>query len=169
MDNLNDLSIVAKSNSLANSPSKHRLDSSPNLEITSKNLLDQVAASRNINASNMNSTAISPRKHSANFFVTQKSEEKSTVEDGSNFSLAFQKYQPKPVKTENSNNLGNVQFTVEYIPALMQLKIHLIGATSLPACDSNGLSDPYVKLHLLPGIAKVTVQLFINFDIYHGL
>jgi len=37
----------------------------------------------------------------------------------------------------------------------MQIKIHLISATSLPARDSNGLSDPYVKLHLLPGIAKV--------------
>ena len=38
----------------------------------------------------------------------------------------------------------------------MQIKIHLISATSLPARDSNGLSDPYVKLHLLPGIAKVS-------------
>lgn len=26
----------------------------------------------------------------------------------------------------------------------------------MAACDSNGLSDPYVKIHLLPGIAKAT-------------
>jgi hypothetical protein len=53
-------------------------------------------------------------------------------------------------------DLGSLQFTIEYIPTLMQIKIHLISATSLPARDSNGLSDPYVKLHLLPGIAKVS-------------
>ena len=43
----------------------------------------------------------------------------------------------------------------------MQIKIHLISATSLPARESNGLSDPYVKLHLLPGIAKVSRWLSI--------
>ena len=57
--------------------------------------------------------------------------------------------------TTTTKYLGTLQFTVEYIPTLLQLKIHLLSATSLPAFDSNGLSDPYVKLHLLPGIAKV--------------
>ena len=52
--------------------------------------------------------------------------------------------------------LGHLQFNVEYIESLLQLKIHLVSATNLPACDSNGLSDPYVKIHLLPGIAKAT-------------
>jgi double C2-like domain-containing protein beta len=32
----------------------------------------------------------------------------------------------------------------------------LLSATSLPAKDSNGFSDPYVKIHLLPGVAKAT-------------
>ena len=29
---------------------------------------------------------------------------------------------------------------------------------NLPAMDSNGLSDPYVKLHLLPGASKVSTK-----------
>ena len=66
-------------------------------------------------------------------------------------------------------DLGSLQFTIEYIPTLMQLKIHLISATSLPARDSNGLSDPYVKLHLLPGIAKVGSKDFIFGLIYYFL
>ncbi len=58
--------------------------------------------------------------------------------------------------TASQPELGSIQFSVEYIQSLSQLKVHLISATNLPACDSNGLSDPYVKLHLLPGIAKAT-------------
>lgn len=55
-----------------------------------------------------------------------------------------------------SIDLGSIQFSVEYVQSLHQLKVHLVSASNLPACDSNGLSDPYVKLHLLPGIAKAT-------------
>jgi hypothetical protein len=93
----------------------------------------------------------------------------------SNLSLAFQKYgkdQPQPQQQSgrakeagsggqqaaggSGANLGVLHFSVEYIPTLLQLKINLISASDLPACDSNGFSDPYVKLHLLPGIAKAT-------------
>lgn len=30
--------------------------------------------------------------------------------------------------------------------------------------DSNGLADPYVKLHLLPGASKVMIHPFIDTD-----
>ena len=51
--------------------------------------------------------------------------------------------------------LGVIEFSVEYIESLLQIKVHLMNATNLVSKDSNGLSDPYIKLHLLPGIAKV--------------
>ena len=31
--------------------------------------------------------------------------------------------------------------------------------------DSNGLSDPYVKVHLLPGASKVRIESFL--DLYN--
>ena len=175
--NHNDLSLVAhkdannnfhsNASSAANSPSKnnnqntHSADTSFNLETSNKLLVDQIAASRNINTSNIvNSTAISHNNHNNNnkdkkqdFLLTKTSTINS--DSLSNLSVAFQKYQPAGQANSNSE-LGYIQFSVEYIPTLLQLKINLISATDLPARDSNGFSDPYVKLHLLPGIAKAT-------------
>lgn len=56
----------------------------------------------------------------------------------------------------NEGSLGYLKFNVEYDATRQQLNILLISAASLVAKDSNGLSDPYVKIHLLPGIAKAT-------------
>ncbi|VDO72214.1 unnamed protein product [Haemonchus placei] len=39
---------------------------------------------------------------------------------------------------------------------IRKLTVHLIRAKKLKAMDSNGFSDPYVKLHLLQGNAKAT-------------
>ena len=61
-------------------------------------------------------------------------------------------------QSKSSQGLGSIQFTVEYVETLLRLRIHLISGTSLAARDSNGLSDPYVKIHLLPGIAKVSAS-----------
>lgn len=108
-------------------------------------MMEQIAASRNLDMSKLSS---STQLNHPNQAATT-----SVIDDSlSNLSMAFQQYGGR----RSNYQLGSIQFNVEYIPTLLQLKIYLIGATSLPACDSNGLSDPYVKLHLLPGIAKAT-------------
>jgi len=109
------------------------------------NIMEQIAASRHLDMSKLSSSTQLNHPHQA--------ANTSVMDDSlSNLSMAFQQYGGK----RSNYQLGSIQFNVEYIPTLLQLKIYLIGATSLPACDSNGLSDPYVKLHLLPGCAKAT-------------
>jgi hypothetical protein len=98
---------------------------------------EQLASSKNISESSLMASRL-PSRNSCDVLLNS-STKISRHEDGS-----------------VSHELGSLQFTIEYIPTLMQLKIHLISATQLCAKDSNGLSDPYVKFHLLPGIAKAT-------------
>ena len=52
--------------------------------------------------------------------------------------------------------MGYLRFNVEYDPSAQRLNIYLLSAAHLVAKDSNGLSDPYVKIQLLPGIVKAT-------------
>lgn len=42
--------------------------------------------------------------------------------------------------------------------SLTQLTPSLVSAQGLKPMDHNGLADPYVKLHLLPGASKVRVS-----------
>ncbi|GFO08698.1 double c2-like domain-containing protein beta [Plakobranchus ocellatus] len=53
-------------------------------------------------------------------------------------------------------SLGLLEFSILYDSVNNALHCTIIRAKGLKAMDSNGLSDPYVKLHLLPGANKST-------------
>ncbi|KAL8180044.1 UNVERIFIED_CONTAM: Rabphilin-3A, partial [Gekko kuhli] len=50
--------------------------------------------------------------------------------------------------------LGALEFSLLYNPENSSLHCAIIKAKGLKPMDSNGLADPYVKLHLLPGASK---------------
>uniref|UniRef100_A0A8C1YYR5 Rabphilin-3A n=1 Tax=Cyprinus carpio TaxID=7962 RepID=A0A8C1YYR5_CYPCA len=53
-----------------------------------------------------------------------------------------------------SATLGSLEFTLLYDQGNNSLHCSIIRAKGLKPMDSNGLADPYVKLHLLPGASK---------------
>ncbi|XP_014887967.1 rabphilin-3A isoform X1 [Poecilia latipinna] len=70
---------------------------------------------------------------------------------------------PAPDHTENDDNdydsddattLGSLEFSLLYEQENHALHCCIIKAKGLKPMDSNGLADPYVKLHLLPGASK---------------
>ncbi|CAJ1070060.1 rabphilin-3A isoform X2 [Xyrichtys novacula] len=70
---------------------------------------------------------------------------------------------PQPDRTEEDDNdydsddattLGSLEFSVLYEQESHTLHCCVIKAKGLKPMDSNGLADPYVKLHLLPGASK---------------
>ncbi|PAV75539.1 hypothetical protein WR25_21170 isoform B [Diploscapter pachys] len=82
--------------------------------------------------------------------------------------------------TNAMGTLGSIQFNLTYDQQEKKLTIDLVKAKSLKAMDSNGLSDPYVKLHLLPGNQKATkltsktIEKTLNPEwnetlVYHGI
>uniref|UniRef100_A0A1I8HP71 C2 domain-containing protein n=1 Tax=Macrostomum lignano TaxID=282301 RepID=A0A1I8HP71_9PLAT len=52
--------------------------------------------------------------------------------------------------------LGQLHFVLQYIIAKSTLYIRVIKGANLTAQDANGLSDPYVKIHLLPDTGRRT-------------
>ncbi|XP_064531015.1 rabphilin-3A isoform X3 [Pseudopipra pipra] len=78
-------------------------------------------------------------------------------------SAAPQRQQQQPQEEEEDANsydsdegttLGALEFSLLYDQENSSLHCTLIKAKGLKPMDSNGLADPYVKLHLLPGASK---------------
>ncbi|OWF54364.1 Double C2-like domain-containing protein beta [Mizuhopecten yessoensis] len=86
-------------------------------------------------------------------------------EDDHNIDNAFSKYAHNPHQEEYEDGppsspdsdgvtLGALEFSLLYDSAANALHCTIVRARGLKAMDSNGLSDPYVKLHTLPGASK---------------
>ncbi|XP_050408654.1 rabphilin-3A isoform X2 [Patella vulgata] len=58
--------------------------------------------------------------------------------------------------SDSGTSLGCLEFSLLYDSVNNALYCTIVRARGLKAMDSNGLSDPYVKLHLLPGANKST-------------
>ncbi|KAI1884738.1 hypothetical protein AGOR_G00229600 [Albula goreensis] len=56
--------------------------------------------------------------------------------------------------SDDSTSLGTLEFNLLYERATSSLHCSVIRAKGLKPMDFNGLADPYVKLHLLPGACK---------------
>ncbi|XP_073418287.1 rabphilin-3A isoform X1 [Dendrobates tinctorius] len=56
--------------------------------------------------------------------------------------------------SDEATTLGALEFSLLYDQANNSLQCTIIKAKGLKPMDSNGLADPYVKLHLLPGASK---------------
>ncbi|XP_055327613.1 rabphilin-3A-like isoform X2 [Paramacrobiotus metropolitanus] len=59
---------------------------------------------------------------------------------------------------DDLTSLGYLEFDLMYNATQCTLQCRIIRARNLKAMDRNGLSDPYVKLHLLPGASKSNKQ-----------
>lgn len=71
--------------------------------------------------------------------------------------------QPPPAEEEEETNdydsdeattLGSLEFSLLYEQESNSLICSILKAKGLKPMDSNGLADPYIKLHLLPGASK---------------
>ncbi|KAL4617223.1 rabphilin-3A-like isoform X1 [Arapaima gigas] len=56
--------------------------------------------------------------------------------------------------SDEATTLGSLEFSLIYEQQNNTLQCCIIKAKGLKPMDSNGLADPYVKLHLLPGASK---------------
>lgn len=56
--------------------------------------------------------------------------------------------------SDEATTLGSLEFSLHYEQESNSLHCTILKAKGLKPMDSNGLADPYVKLHLLPGASK---------------
>uniref|UniRef100_A0A8C5KNJ6 Synaptotagmin-5 n=1 Tax=Jaculus jaculus TaxID=51337 RepID=A0A8C5KNJ6_JACJA len=66
---------------------------------------------------------------------------------------AWQQLQAVP--KEEQEKLGDICFSLRYVPTAGKLTVIVLEAKNLKKMDVGGLSDPYVKVHLLQGGKKV--------------
>ncbi|XP_042589199.1 rabphilin-3A-like isoform X1 [Cyprinus carpio] len=82
--------------------------------------------------------------------------------------------------SDDATTLGMLEFSLLYEEEKNELRCNIIKAKGLKPMDSNGLADPYVKLHLLPGASKSnklrtkTIRTTLNpvwneTLVYHGI
>uniref|UniRef100_A0AAZ3QGU0 Rabphilin-3A n=1 Tax=Oncorhynchus tshawytscha TaxID=74940 RepID=A0AAZ3QGU0_ONCTS len=70
--------------------------------------------------------------------------------------IAFLACESGKVDTDLVSTLGALEFSLLYEQENNSLHCSILKAKGLKPMDSNGLADPYVKLHLLPGASKST-------------
>lgn len=98
-------------------------------------------------------------------FTTYKRRGSATKDGGDRSPLSLSNHPPardSPVddvfderfSPDDSPNCGSLEFSLLYDSINNALHSTIHRAKGLQAMDSNGLSDPYVKLHLLPGASK---------------
>jgi len=92
------------------------------------------------------------------------SQSMGTEEELDNIDMAINRYAKVSQAEEDTvsspdsegTSLGMLEFSILYDSLNNALHCTITRAKGLKAMDSNGLSDPYVKLHLLPGANKST-------------
>ncbi|XP_063067151.1 double C2-like domain-containing protein beta [Engraulis encrasicolus] len=82
--------------------------------------------------------------------------------------------------SDDTPTLGVLDFSLLYEEATSSLQCNILKAKGLRPMDSNGLADPYVKLHLLPGASKANklrtktlkntlTPVWSEILVYHGI
>ncbi|XP_018416448.1 PREDICTED: rabphilin-3A [Nanorana parkeri] len=115
-------------------------------------------------------TAAAPREEKPSGFTAQGVREDRPLRQTLSYTAApstttaapTRQSQPQEDEEEEANSydsdetttLGALEFSLFFDQANSSLQCTIIKAKGLKPMDSNGLADPYVKLHLLPGASK---------------
>jgi synaptotagmin-1 len=63
--------------------------------------------------------------------------------------------QPPDAETDKENRLGDICFSLRYVPTAGKLTVVVLEAKNLKKMDVGGLSDPYVKMALYLGTKRI--------------